>query len=102
MTAYRTHWFGLQYDSDQVSDAPTRGLGALRTVSWADGDPVGDAPAQAEFQALVSVTGDMIDRGVFTYPEAVDYMSDKLREWTGPQHGVTITVPAEYRLTKTE
>nr|WP_218927124.1 DUF6735 family protein [Halosimplex pelagicum] len=60
VTAYRTHWFGLQYDCTAVETAPTVGNGALRTVRWYDGEPVGDGFAQGEFHALKAVAGDLI------------------------------------------
>ena len=83
VTAYRTHWFGLQYDSALVDDAPTIGNGALRTVRWYDGDPVGDGFAQGEFRVLKDITGELIDQGVLTRAEAPDYLERKLDEWVG-------------------
>ena len=59
--AYRTHWFGLQYDCETVDDAPTVGNGALRTVQWYDGEPVGDDFTQWEFRGLKTAVGDMLD-----------------------------------------
>ena len=55
VTAYRTLWFGLQYDSETV------GNGALATVRWYDGEPVGDGHLQGQFAALKDVVGDMLD-----------------------------------------
>ena len=34
VTAYRTLWFGLQYDSETVEQGETVGNGALATVRW--------------------------------------------------------------------
>jgi len=42
VTAYRTLWFGLQYDSGTIEQDGTVGNGALATVRWYDGKPVGD------------------------------------------------------------
>jgi hypothetical protein len=82
VTAYRTHWFGLQYESKSVTEGETVGNGALRTVRWYDGEPVGDGFAQGEFQGLKAVVGDLIDRGVFSEDQALAYMEAKLREWS--------------------
>lgn len=83
VTAYRTHWFGLQYDCESITDGARTGNGAVRTVRWYNGEPVGDGYVQGEFQALRNVVGDMVDRGVFTRESAVGYMEQRLREWTG-------------------
>ncbi|WP_123538178.1 DUF6735 family protein [Halosimplex salinum] len=93
VTAYRTHWFGLQYDCRAVEDTPTVGNGALRTVRWYEGEPVGDGFAQGEFQALKAVAGDMIDRGVFTHADAIEYLKTKLDEWVEDQEELIIRRP---------
>jgi hypothetical protein len=93
VTAYRTHWFGLQYDCTTVENAPTVGNGALRTVRWYDGEPVGDGFAQGEFQALKAITGDMIDRGVFTHRDAIEYMARKLDEWVDDDRELIVRRP---------
>lgn len=90
VTAYRTHWFGLQYDCMTVTDGPTVGNGAIRTVRWYDDRPVGDNFAQGEFRALKDVTGDMIDRGVFTEGEAIEYLAEKLAEWVDDEQELII------------
>jgi hypothetical protein len=95
VTAYRTHWFGLQYDSESVTDAPAIGNGALRTVRWYDGEPVGDGYTQGEFRALKRVVGDMIDRGVFTQDQAIAYMSESLNSWTTEQADLIIRTPEQ-------
>ncbi|MFC6974499.1 DUF6735 family protein [Halomicroarcula sp. GCM10025709] len=66
VTAYRTHWFWLQYDCQRISGEPTVGNGALRTVRWYNGEPVGDGYAQGEFRALKRVAGDLCDRELFS------------------------------------
>lgn len=81
VTTYRTQWFGLQYDCDTVDDAPTAGNGALRTVRWYEGKPVGDGFAQGEFRGLKDTVGDMFDRDVFSHNEATEYMARKLDDW---------------------
>lgn len=93
VTAYRTHWFGLQYDCHTVDDAPTVGNGALRTVRWYEGDPVGDGHAQGEFRGLKDTVGDLLDRGVFTHDEAIEYMADKLDEWTDDTEELIVRRP---------
>jgi hypothetical protein len=55
VTAYRTLWFGLQYDSATVEQGETVGNGALATVRWYDGEPVGDGHLQGQFAALKDV-----------------------------------------------
>ncbi|WP_436927626.1 DUF6735 family protein [Halosimplex amylolyticum] len=93
VTAYRTHWFGLQHDCRAVADAPTVGNGALRTVRWYEGEPVGDGFAQGEFRALKDVVGDLIDRGVFTHADAIQYMETKLDEWVEDQEELIVRRP---------
>jgi len=44
----------------------TSGNGALATVRWYDGEPVGDGHLQGQFAAFKDVVGDMLDKGVFT------------------------------------
>ena len=82
VTAYRTHWFGLQYESKSVTAGETVGNGALRTVRWYDSEPVGDGFVQGEFQGLKAVVGDLVDRGVFSEDQALAYMETKVREWS--------------------
>ncbi|MBX0325836.1 hypothetical protein EGH21_22725 [Halomicroarcula sp. F13] len=95
ITAYRTHWFGLQYDSRTIEHAPTVGNGALRTVRWYDGEPVGDGFAQGEFRALKAVVGEMVDQGVFSPAEAVEYMCKKLDAWAGTRDEILVRTPVE-------
>ena len=82
LTAYRTLWFGLQYDCRSIDHSETIGNGALRTVRWYQGEPVGDGFTRGQFKALKDVTGDMIDRGVFAHSFAVEYMERKVKNWT--------------------
>ncbi|WP_436909045.1 DUF6735 family protein [Halosimplex marinum] len=93
VTAYRTHWFGLQYDCEAVNDAPTIGNGALRTVRWYEGEPVGDGHAQGEFRGLKNTVGDMLDRGVFTRAEATGYMARKLDHWVDDTEELIVCKP---------
>jgi len=51
VTAYRTLWFGLQYDLGDSRTGETVGNGALATVRWYDGEPVGDGHLQGQFAA---------------------------------------------------
>ncbi|WP_136717380.1 DUF6735 family protein [Halorientalis salina] len=95
VTAYRTLWFGLQYDCETVTDASTVGNGALRTVRWYEGEPVGDGYALGEFRALKAVVGDMLDRGVFTSQEAIQYIEEKLATSVGNQQELIIRTTSE-------
>ena len=63
VTAYRTLWFGLQCDSETVERSGTVGNGALATVHWYDGEPVGDGHLQGQFAAPEDIVGDMVDEG---------------------------------------
>jgi len=91
VTAFRTFWFGLQFDcrADHI-DHPTVGFGALKRTRGHDGQPVGDPYEQGRWQALKAVVGDLIDRGVFTEQEALDYMKDTLAGWTGDDEEVLL------------
>jgi hypothetical protein len=90
VTAYRTLWFGLQYDSKTVEQGETVGNGALATVRWYDGEPVGDGHLQGQFAALKDVVGDMIDKGVFTQSTTRQYLKQKLGEWVGENQELRI------------
>jgi len=94
VTAYRTLWFGLHYEAETVDDGPTIGNGALRTVRWYDGEPVGDGYVQGEFQGLKKVVADLIDRGVYFEEEAIEYMKEKLCAWVGDRESLIIRTPA--------
>ncbi len=80
VTAYRTLWFGLQYASESVENDPTVGNGAIRTVRWYQGEPVGDGYAKGEFEGTKDVVGDMVDRGVFSHTQALGYLERKVIE----------------------
>ena len=90
VTAYRTLWFGLQYDSETVEQGETVGNGALATVRWYDGEPVGDGHLKGQFRALKDVVGDMVDKGVFTQSTARQYLKQKLGEWVGKRQELRI------------
>ncbi|MDL0145549.1 DUF6735 family protein [Halobacterium salinarum] len=90
VTAYRTMWFGLQYDSETVEQGKTVGNGALVTVRWHDGEPVGDGHLQGQFAALKDVGGNMLDKGVFTPSTARQYLKRKLVERVGDQQNIFI------------
>jgi len=93
VTAYRTHWFGLQYDCEAIDEAPTVGNGALRTVRWYEGEPVGDGFAQGEFRGLKATVGDMLDRGAFTWAEAIEYMAGTLDTWVDDTEELIVRRP---------
>jgi len=83
VTAYRTYWFGLQFDCQEMDlDHPTVGHGALKTHRWHDGQPVGDAHDRGRWTALKDAVGDLLDDGVFTEAEALGYLKGKLIAWT--------------------
>jgi len=90
VTAYRTLWFGLQYDSETIEQGETVGNGALATVRWDDGEPVDDSHLQGQFPALKDIVGDMIDQGVFTPSTARQYLQQTLAEWVGDQQELLI------------
>ncbi|RLM62607.1 MULTISPECIES: DUF6735 family protein [Halorubrum] len=90
VTAYRTLWFGHQYDSETVEQGETVGNGALATMHWYDGEPVGDGHLQGQFAALKDVVGDMLDKGVFTPSTARQYLKRKLAERVGDRQELLI------------
>ncbi|MFY4815959.1 DUF6735 family protein, partial [Haloarcula sp. AONF1] len=90
VTANRTQWFGLQYGSETVGQGKTFGNGALATVRWYDGEPVGDGHLKGQFRALKDVVGDMVDKGVFTQSTARQYLKQKLGEWVGKRQELRI------------
>ena len=91
VTAYRTHWFGLQYDTERITEGATIGNGAIRTVRWYNGEPVGDGYAQGEFRALKRVVGDLCDRGMFSSEEAREYLIERLDAWVGDEVELIVT-----------
>jgi len=93
VTAYRTHWFGLQNVANTAEESDRYGNGALRTVRWSNYEPVGDGLTQGEFRALKQVVGDLLDRGVFTHEEAKTYLAEKLDEWTGEHRELIVRTP---------
>ncbi|AQL42116.1 hypothetical protein BV210_05040 [Halorientalis sp. IM1011] len=93
VAAYRTFWFGLEYDCETIDQSSTVGNGALATVRWFDGHPVGDGFIRGEFRALKDVVGDMIDRGVFTPAIATEYMQAKLADWLTEEQDLLVYTP---------
>jgi len=63
-----------------VEEGETVGNGALATVRWYDGEPIGDGHLQGQFAALKDVLGDMLDKGVFTPSTARQYLIRTLAE----------------------
>ncbi|GAD52042.1 hypothetical protein MBEHAL_0802 [Halarchaeum acidiphilum MH1-52-1] len=81
--AYRVFWFGLEDVATTARRAPTVGHGALRTVTWRDGDPTNDEYVRGEFDALKAIVGDFLDRRVFASEgEALAYLERMFREWS--------------------
>ncbi|WP_321168190.1 DUF6735 family protein [Halobaculum saliterrae] len=70
--------------------AATTSTGALATVRWYDGEPVGDGHLQGQFAALKDIVGDMLDKGVFTPSRARQYLKRKLSEWVGDRQELLI------------
>nr|WP_225741236.1 DUF6735 family protein [Halorussus halophilus] len=93
VTAYRTHWFGLHHVADTAEQSPLHGNGAIRTVRWYDGDPVGDGFARGEFKALKRVVADLLDRDVFSQEQAIQYLEAKLRAWTNDHCELVVRTP---------
>jgi len=94
ITAYRTLWFGLQHVCERISDGPKFGNGALQTVRWYDGEPVGDGPLCGRFEALKDIVGDLIDDDVLTREEAIEYMIEKLTAWCGKDQELIVRTPS--------
>ncbi|WP_188884185.1 DUF6735 family protein [Halarchaeum grantii] len=83
VTAYRVFWFGLEDVATTATRAPMIGYGALRTVTWRDGERVNDEYVRGEFDALKAIIGDFLDRGVFASEgEALAYLERVFREWS--------------------
>jgi len=76
VTAYRTLWFGLQYDSETVEQ----------------GETVGNGHLQGQFAALKDVVGDILDKGVFTPSTARQYLKRKLAERVGDPQELLILI----------
>ncbi|MCU4927097.1 hypothetical protein OB905_14105 [Halobacteria archaeon AArc-dxtr1] len=93
ISAYRTLWFGLEYDCESITESQSVGNGALRTVRWHDGKPINDGYIQGEFGALKSIVGDLIDRDVFSVTEATEYMTEKLAQWTVEHEDLIFQIP---------
>ena len=94
VTAYRTLWFGLQYDSDRIEEGETVGNGAVVTVGWHDGQPLNDAFLRGQFRALRDIVGDLlVDRDHASEREAIAYMREQVAGWAG-QHQEVIFAPA--------
>jgi hypothetical protein len=85
VTAYRTLWFGLPYDSETVEQGATVGNGALATVRWYEGEPVCDGHLQGQFAALKRCRRRHDRQGVFTSSRTRQYLKGKLAEWVGDQ-----------------
>jgi len=64
VTAYRTCWFGLQYEAESVDPRSAVGDGAVRRIRWHDNRPVGDGYAQGQFAGMKRVVGELLDRDV--------------------------------------
>jgi hypothetical protein len=90
VTAYRTLWFGLCYASEVVEESAFVGNGALRTVRWYQGEPVGDGYTRGEFAGLKHVVAEMVDRGVFTPDGALDYLEELVRGESCPHEELRI------------
>ena len=95
VTAYRTLWFGLCYESDVIQDSAFVGNGALRTVRWYQGEPVGDGYTRGEFAGIKRTVADMVDRGVFTSEDAREYLEAAVRDATCPHGEIRIARPEQ-------
>ncbi|WP_276259029.1 DUF6735 family protein [Haloglomus litoreum] len=92
VTAYRTLWFGLQYEATCVEDSPTVGHGALQPTCWHEGEPVGDGFTRGQFAGMKQVVGEMIDRGMFDREAALQYLQGKLFATTDDEVRVSLAV----------
>jgi hypothetical protein len=92
VSAYRTLWFGLQYEATCITDSPTVGHGALQPTQWHDGEPVGDGFTRGQFAGMKQVVGEMIDRGMFDREGALEYLQGKLSARTDEEVRVSLTV----------
>lgn len=95
VTAYRTLWFGLDDYCEAAVCSETVGNGALQTVCWYEGEPVGDGYVRGAFDAMKDVIGDMVDRDVFTLEEAIEYLKEKLTERADERADLIIRVPSK-------
>ena len=95
VTAYRTLWFGLCYESDVIQESAFVGNGALRTVRWYKGEPVGDGYTRGEFAGVKQTVAAMVDRGVFTQTDALEYLETAIRDATCPHGEVRIARPKQ-------
>jgi len=94
VTAYRTLWFGLQHVCESVSDGQKFGNGALHTVRWYDGVPVGDGTLCGRFEALKDVVGDLVDDDVLNHETAIEYMIEKLTAWCDEDQELIVRTPS--------
>jgi hypothetical protein len=84
VTAYRTLWLGFSDHADAVDQSPTVGHGALRTLRWYDGEPVGDGYLRGWFDGAKTVTATFIDQGLFSESQAISVLLDHLQAATEP------------------
>jgi len=95
VAAYRTLWFGLQYETDEELEKEhhdeTVGNGAITTVRWYEGEPVGDSNTTAKFRGMKDVVGDMVDRGVMDGHEAQSYLQAKVTEMIQKRNEMYLT-----------
>jgi len=78
VTAYRTLWLGLQYESQMIDQSPTVGHGIIQTVRWYQSEPVGDGYTQGQFEGMKRIVGKMVDRGVFDRTEALRFLEQQV------------------------
>lgn len=95
VSAYRTLWFGLCYESEVIQDSAFVGNGALRTVRWYQGESVGDGYTRGEFSGVKQTVAEMVDRGVLTPADALDYLEQAVRDATCPHGEVRIVRSTE-------
>jgi len=89
VTAYRTLWFGLQYDSETVEQGRRSGTARSRRCAGTTASRSATATCR-EFAALKDVVGDMLDKGVFTPSTARQYLKQKLAKRVGDQQELRI------------
>jgi len=90
VTAYRTLWFGLQYESETVKQGRRSGMARSRRCAGTTASRSATATCRGQFAAFKDVVGDMLDKGVFTPSTARQYLKRKLAERVGDRQELRI------------
>jgi len=90
VTAYRTLWFGLQYDSETVEQGRRSGTARSRRCAGTTASRSATATCRDSSRPSKDVVGDMLDKGVFTPSTARQYLKQKLAKRVGDQQELRI------------